>query len=349
MKTKIFPFILSVFVMFSCSESPVDKGTGYLTLNINPSASMKSDVLIEDFILRINNGSADVFKERIRDLPAAIVLPVGAYTVEAYSMEFSEPKFETPFYSGSTTVEIEAGQTKEATLVCAQANAGIRVVWSNDFSTLYSTYQAFIECSEGYLHYSSTENRTGYFLPGTVSITIQADGFTINGGTLTLAARDMVTTTLQPKEQTTGNISIVIAIDESVNEREVTVIVDSDEPPPNSETNPYTIAQAIERQGENAVWVEGYIVGSIYTSGDYNFTNPEIWRNTNIVLADNIEETDSHRVIFVELRTTVAYRPLILVDNNDILHRKVLLRGNLRAYQSRAGLRDLTDGFSFVD
>ena len=351
MKTKILLFILSFFVMYSCS-APEEKGTGYLTLNINHSASLKADLKVENMILRISNGRADVLKERISSLPAEIALPVGVYTIEAYSMDFSDPKFEIPFYSGKTTVEIEAGETKEASLVCSQGNAGIKVVWSDDFSILYSTYHAQIDCNEGYLHYSSAEERTGYFLPGTVSIIIQADGFTIHGGTITLAARDMITATLQPKNTNTtqsGNFSIDITIDETVNEREVTVIVDPDNPLPNSETNPYNVARAIERQTETGVWVTGYIVGSKPSSG-YDFVNGA-WLATNIVLADDIGETNDRNVIFVELGSaTGQYRTnLNLVDNSGNLHRKVLLKGNLREYQSRAGLRDLTGGFSFQE
>jgi len=351
MKTRIFLLTLFCFVMFACSEAPNEKGTGFLTLNINQSAGLKADVEIEDFILRINNGRVDVIKERIRDLPAEIALPVGVYTIEAYSKEFSTPKFDEPFYIGRTTVEIEAGESKEASLVCSQGNAGIKVVWSDEFSILYSTYHAQIEHNEDYLHYSSTETRTGYFLPGTVSVIIQADGFTINGGTITLAARDMVTATLRPKNENipSGSFTIEISIDNTVNERDVTVIVDPDYPTSNSETNPYTIAQAIERQGENNVWVTGYIVGAKPLSG-HNFVDESTWLATNIVLADDIDETDDWNVIFVELGSSGLFRTnLNLVANEGILYRKILLRGNLLQYQSRAGLRNLTGGFSFIE
>ena len=351
MKIRILLLIVSLFTIYACSEAPEEKGTGYLTLNISQSTGLKADIQIEDFILCINNGRADVIKERISRLPAEISLPVGVYTIEAQSMEFSDPKFEIPFYSGKTTVEIEAGETKEVSLICAQGNAGVKVVWSYDFPILYNTYHAQIDCDEGYLHYSSSETRTGYFLPGTVSINIHADGFNINGGSITLAARDMVTATLRPKNENipSGGFTIDIFVDQTVNERDVIVIVDPDYPLPNSETNPYNIAQAIERQGENGVWVTGYIVGAKPSSG-YDFVNNETWQATNIVLADDIEETDSYKVIFVELLSSSQYRTnLNLLDNEGILHRKVLLRGNLLTYQSRSGLRNLSGGFSFPD
>ena len=343
MKTRFLLLFLSFFVICACSDSPEEKGTGYLTLNINQSSSQKSEVEIEDFILRISNGYVEVINNRINRLPAEIALPVGVYTVEAYSMDFSDPKFETPFYYGRTTVEIEDGETKEASLVCSQGNAGINVVWADDFPFLYKTFYALIETNEDYLHYASNETRTGYFLPGTVSIVIHADGFFINGGTITLAARDMVTATLSPKYERSpsGGFIIDISIDQTVNEREVTVIADPEHLFPNSEKHPYNIETAIKRQGENAVWITGYIVGANPSSG-HVFYDSDNWQATNIVLADNISETDDLNVIFVQLPSGQHRDRLNLMEHPDNLHRKVIIRGNLTRYFQRSGLMNPT-------
>jgi len=357
MNMRALLLIFSVFVICACSIVPKEKGTGYLTLNISQSTSIKAGIEIEDFILRINDGHVDVLKKRIGDLlEDAIELPAGTYTIDVYSIEFSDPKFEMPFYSGKTTVVIEAEETSEVSLVCSQGNAGIKVVWSDDFSKLFETYDAQIICDEGYLHYSSTEERTGYFLPGTVSVIIHADGQTINAGNIILAARDMVTAYLQPKMEEIppdGSLSINIFIDETVNNREIEITVDPDsndnQNSDNNESNPYNIAEAIERQGENGVWVTGYIVGAKpATASDFDFVGG-VWQNGNIVLADDIDENNQKNVIFVELQY-VAYRnPLNLVNNPTNLHRKVLLKGNLRTYYSCAGLRDLSDNIYFQE
>ena len=344
MKKRILLLILSAFVIYSCSEEKPEKASGYLTLNISQSSSVKADIEITDFTLRILDGSVEILKERIGDLPEQISLPAGRYTIEAYSAEFYEPKFEMPFYYGKTTVDIEANETATATLICSLGNAGVKIVWPEIFSTLFGTYQAQIDCVEGYLTYSSVESRTGYFLPGTVTITINADGLTINGGTITLEARDLVTIIMQPKAAATGDLTIEMIIDVSTNNREIELIVDPDNTA-SSETNPYTIAQAIARQGENEVWITGYIVGSKPSSG-YDFWVTNLWQNTNIVLADDISETDDRSVIFVELSSATYRNPLNLINNPTHLQRKVLIRGNLRQYQSRAGLRDIR-GYSF--
>ena len=345
MKNRFFLLILSLFVMiYACSKREMPEGTGYLTLNISQSTGMKADIDINDFILRINDGRSDLLKEHIRDLPKQIALPVGSYTIEAYSLEFSDPKFETPFYSGKTTVEIEAGETTETSLICSQGNAGVKVTWTDGFSARYSTYQAQISCNEGYLNYSSTETRTGYFLPGSVTVSILADGQNIFGGTIVLAAQDMVTAIMKPVAVESGNLTIEISVDKTTNNRTVEVTVDPENTGANSETNPYTIAKAVERQGENAVWITGYIVGSKPSSG-YDFVHGT-WQATNIVLADKIDETSDTKVIFVELGSGSYRTNLNLLDHPEHLHRKILIKGNLLAYQSRAGLRNLA-GFSF--
>ena len=347
-KKRFLFFILAVLAMCACSEKekPKEPGTGYLTLNISQAAILKSGVEIADFTMSISDGRTNVLKERICDLSEQIALPVGSYTVELYSMEFSEPKFEMSFYYGKTNVEIEAGETQDAFLVCSQGNAGIKIAWSREFSEMYNTFHARIDCDNGYLHYSSAESRTGYFLPGTVSISIHADGQTIDGGKITLAAGDMVTTNLLSKYTQSGGLSIGISIDETVNNREIDLIVEPEYTTgTNSETNPYSVAQAIELQNkENDAWVIGYIVGSKPSSG-YDFVNGT-WQNTNIVIADNIAETDDNKCIFVELGTGTYRTNLSLVIDEGRLHRKVAIKGNLLAYQSRAGLRNIT-GYSY--
>jgi hypothetical protein len=341
---QILLWLLPVMMMCACAKK--ETGTGILILNISQTASPKAGVELADFTMRINNGQADMFKERIADLPAEIILPVGTYTIEAYSQEFAEPQFETPFYSGSATVAIKAGETSEASLVCSQGNAGVKILWAGSFPSAYRTYQAQLHCDAGYLNYSSTETRTGYFLPGTVSISIQADGQIINGGTITLAAKELLTVTLQPKETTSGNLSVNISVDETVNNRELSITVDPENAGTGSETNPYTIEQAIARQGENDVWITGYIVGAKPSSG-VNYANRDTWQSTNIVLADDVAETGS-KCIFVELLSGSGYRTnLNLIDKPENLHRKVKIKGDLMPYNTGAGLKNLL-GFSFL-
>ena len=340
--------ILSIFAFNACSkkEAPEESQTGYLVLNINNSATLKTGTEISDFTLLVTGeGGAEALKSIIAELPEQIDLPVGNYTIEVYSDEFSEPKFDEPFYYGKTTASIEQGITKEVSLVCSQANAGVRVVWSDEFINLYTTYQAQMVNDEGYLNYSSNETRTGYFLPGTVSVIIMADGQNIDGGSFTLAAQDMVIANMHPKNAKSGALFFDITLNITVNERNLEIIADP-ENIINSESSPYNIAQGIARQGENEVWISGYIVGSKPSSG-YDFVNGT-WQRTNIVIADNISETNDLNCIFVELPAGGTRNNLNLVDNPELLHQKLVIKGNLNRYQSRAGLTGVrANNYSF--
>ncbi len=344
MKKQILMMMSFLFVMWACSEKemPEEKGIGYLALNIGSNMSLKSGVTVEDFTLRITTGNGtEVLKERIGDLPSQIALTADNYTVEAYSVAFTDPKFETPCYSGSTAATIVAGETTETSLVCSQSNAGIKIIWSDEFADNYQTYQAEARCTSGYLTYSADESRTGYFPAGNVSLKISADGQTLNGGTLALSAKDLVTVTLRPKMSPSGSLSIDILVDETVNERAVEIIVEPDEESAeNSETNPYFIAGAISKQGETGVWVVGYIVGSKPSSG-WDFISGT-WQATNLILADAATETDYTKCIPVELPTGSIRTNLNLTDHPELLHRKIVVKGSLENYYSRPGLRSIT-------
>lgn len=343
MKGSLFFFTLLFFIMWGCSDqdTPLEKGIGYLTLNIQQASDLKSDMEIDDFILSIYDMKDHLLvRETIGNLPEQVTLPADRYKVTVYSMEFTDPKFDTPCFSGETEIEIAADETKEIHLTCTQINAGIKILWSNEFAEAYSTYQAEVRSGSARLVYSSVETRTGYFLPGTVTLHISADGQEMHGGSIFLNAKDMVNATLRPVATSSGALSVSLTIDETINERNLDIFPDP--AGENSQDNPYNIAKAIERQGGTEVWVEGYIVGSKPSSG-WEFTNSATWQASNIVLADNADETDSYKCIPVELPSSGSIRnSLNLPANPELLKKKILIRGNLLVYHSRPGLRNIT-------
>lgn len=117
-----------------------------------------------------------------------------------------------------------------------------------------------------------------------------------------------------------------------------------------TQENPYTIADAITHQGENEIWVVGYIVGST-TSTMKNFVPGinEGVTTTNICLADTQNETDTDDIIAVELPTTAGIRSALnLVDNPENFNRKVKIKGDLKTYMYAPGLNG-TKEYEFVD
>ena len=82
--------------------------------------------------------------------------------------------------------------------------------------------------------------------------------------------------------------------------------------------------------------VTGFIVG---TNGKIG-ANAE-WANTNMLIADNAEETDKANCLVVELPDTKVRTMLNLQDNPGNFQKKVILEGSLETYFSRAGLKSL--------
>lgn len=118
----------------------------------------------------------------------------------------------------------------------------------------------------------------------------------------------------------------------------------TDEEPPHNKgtkTNPYTVAEAQANQGKTDVWVEGFIVGSFTGTSMGSFT-PDISEasNSNLALADNQNETETSRIIPVQLPAGSIRNALNLRDNPENKNVKVMIKGELGAYFSAPGLRN---------
>ena len=105
-----------------------------------------------------------------------------------------------------------------------------------------------------------------------------------------------------------------------------------------SKENPYTVAEAIALQGEKDVWVQGYIVGSI-VNNRYVFS-AEGATNTNIIIANSADETNQINVVPVQLPAGASRNELNLQGNPDMYKVEVIIKGNLEAYFSAAGLKN---------
>ncbi|WP_100405562.1 5'-nucleotidase C-terminal domain-containing protein [Bacillus solitudinis] len=83
--------------------------------------------------------------------------------------------------------------------------------------------------------------------------------------------------------------------------------------------------------------VEGYIVGTMT-----NDLEPPFLANTNLIIADSPDETDSLKLLPVQLPNNSIRTELNLVDNPSNYQAKVQLTGSLEAYFSKPGLKSLS-------
>lgn len=115
----------------------------------------------------------------------------------------------------------------------------------------------------------------------------------------------------------------------------------------NSE-NTLTVAEAIANNSGSGT-VEGYIVGTTQTQsalGSGVFEGP-FTVTTNVLIADNPDERDMSKIMPVQLPNNAIRTAVNLVDHPDNLGKKIKVTGDLAAYFSVPGLRNLT-GYQFV-
>ena len=125
--------------------------------------------------------------------------------------------------------------------------------------------------------------------------------------------------------------------------------------------DPYAAWQALAGvvmpEEDDYVWVTGYIVGYIDTQdGEYAKLREKSAvfsavgaPNSNLMIADSPDETDWEKCVPVQLAYGTKGRDLSLLQNPELLHRQVTLRGTTGAtYLGVYGLRNC-DNYNFGD
>ena len=103
-----------------------------------------------------------------------------------------------------------------------------------------------------------------------------------------------------------------------------------------------TVAEAIEAYAngqKDEATITGYIVGVMVNN---NVALGNITVNSNLVIADDANETDPAKCIPLQLSSGAIRNALELVNNPANLGKKIIVVGSLEAYFSRAGLKSLS-------
>ncbi len=108
--------------------------------------------------------------------------------------------------------------------------------------------------------------------------------------------------------------------------------------------NPYSVDYAIANNSGTGVWVKGYIVGVIETGGtafEANLTAP-FSTNSNIYIAPTADETDTTKMLIVQLPSGNIRTATNLVDHSDLLGSEIMYYGDLMPYFNVAGMKNTT-------
>lgn len=170
------------WVMASCTDEAFNQeygeGMGYLRLelgkvDVEVSSTTKAETvsLPEDFIpattdsfkidIKQGNKSVDGYPKKYSELKEGIELKAGGYTVIAY-YGYNEPIQDTPYFSGSSTVEIYPGKSTETNINAALANAMVTPAVSENLQKHYSAWSLKLKAGEQSIELANQKNTDGY-------------------------------------------------------------------------------------------------------------------------------------------------------------------------------------------
>ena len=174
-------FIALCWVITGCSDetfySEKEEGTGYLRLALGSidvelsstsraeTVSLPDDLIPQtaDFMIDIRQGNSSVegFPKKYSELPEeGIELMAGGYTVTAYCGE-NNPVQNTPYFSGSATVQIRPNEPVKAPINAALANAMLTPAVSESLQNHYSAWTLTVKSGESSMKLADNENADG--------------------------------------------------------------------------------------------------------------------------------------------------------------------------------------------
>ncbi len=218
-----------------CSSTEViEKGEGTLRVKLQLDPQVVIAVKSADvatFSLEISQDGQVVKKvSPVGTEVEPISLTSGSYSVRAYSQDFTVPAFDTPVYEGSTSATIASGNETAVAITCKQSNAGIQIEFTDTFLTNHTNYFVTVSQIAGVLTFSSEDviaGRVGYFLPGTATITVTADGVEYEQEIDLESCRLYNVTIDDAAPVVSGDLNVDIIVDTNVVTEDVAVVFPS--------------------------------------------------------------------------------------------------------------------------
>lgn len=179
---KVFYTGLIGLLLAACTNdtfySEKEEGTGYLRLalgsiDVELSSTSRAEVVslpddlipqTADFMIDIRQGNSSVegFPKKYSELAdEGIELMAGGYTVTAYCGE-NEPIQDTPYFSGSATVQIRPNEPVTASINAALANAMLTPAVSESLQNHYSAWTLTVKSGESSMKLADNEKADGY-------------------------------------------------------------------------------------------------------------------------------------------------------------------------------------------
>ena len=234
--------LMASAVAVSCSRNdvlgPGSGEKGFLRLNISSDLTVTEVKAQEDdptFKVVIKNYENGVIVKTIEDhhtiMDEPVSLTEGKYIVEATNGEDVEAAFEAPYYKGADTVDVVAGESAYADIVCTLANVKATVTVSENVRINFTEYSVTVSNGNegGSLVYAGeTMVSEGYFkCTGTLNWTIDlvnndGDRFSQSGEVSDVEPRDhyKFSFDVEGGTSTSGGLALKVTVDGTLNDKE---------------------------------------------------------------------------------------------------------------------------------
>ncbi len=205
-----------------------------------------------------------------------------------------------------------------------------------------------LKSSLGRLVYGYSEKRVAYFRPGEVTLVLNEGKTDKVLTTRKLEAQDVLVLKVCVASpggsgQGGGKSSVSLQIDTLRNWKTDEYVIGGDNSGGSGANDAMTVSEALSSIGEEEVWVCGYIVGGDLSSSSASFQKPFDSR-TNLLLGPRSSTSDKESCLSVQLPSGDLRDALNLVDNPELLGRKICLKGNIvEAYYGIPGLKNITE------
>ena len=142
-----------------------DAGTGSMALNVSVKepAATRATTEVTNFPVILYNAEGTTVQSwsTVSEVPASYVLSVGNYTVESHTPGTIQKRMTTPYYKGTTDVEIQKDLTTEVDVICKMQNASIKVNYDAEFLSVFTTWSITLDDgSNTALSFTNAEGNT---------------------------------------------------------------------------------------------------------------------------------------------------------------------------------------------
>lgn len=250
---KITPLIASALLLLlgACaSEDRPDlaQGQGAINLSVNTDGGVidaipatrasQATVVPEADELAIeltkSDGTFSKKWDKISDFPADQPFTVGQYTATASWGNPEDEGFDKPYYYGSANLNVEEGNTTEATINASLANTMLSVTYTDAFRNYFKQYSTQAHSEGGdFITFLSDEERPAYLRPGNVKLTVSITkqngvSATIEPAEFEALARHHYHVTFDVNNSQTGEAQLAVIFDDSIVSEDVTVDLSDD-------------------------------------------------------------------------------------------------------------------------